>query len=380
MKKQKICIINKHMGVGGVETSLMALANAIKDECDLDLYFLSFNKDSYNEELKSFNIIKTNRFFNIAYDTQSIKSCIKQGIKKIGQLFIKLLGKLTFLVRPFIKKEKTQYDAVIFFNCMYKEVVPIGMKKFKAKKYISFIHNDPSILSKKQLNYIKRLGEKQQIVCVSKSCAEALETICPDLKGKVDFLYNIQNTEKILSKAQEFSVNYSNKTFNIVSVSRLGSEKAHIRSLKIMQKLHGENFNFCWHIIGDGECRGDIEQYIKDNNMQEYVKTYGNQNNPYPYIKNADLLYLGSIHEAAPMVFGEALTLKVPVFTTNTISAKELVGTFGFICENNEKSIYDELKHVLQNNKLVAEKKEKLKNYSYNNELIVQKFLNIIKG
>lgn len=42
-------------------------------------------------------------------------------------------------------------------------------------------------------------------------------------------------------------------------------------------------------------------------------------------MKNANLLLLFSEHEAAPMVFGEAELLQLPVLTTNTTSVKELV-------------------------------------------------------
>ena len=113
--------------------------------------------------------------------------------------------------------------------------------------------------------------------------------------------------------------------------------------------------------------------------MDDYIVMHGLQANPYPYIKNADLFFLASKHEAAPMVFCEAMSLKVPVFTTNTCSAEELVGDLGFICENSEHGIYTKLKEIFDNKNLLDNKKEKIQNYKDDNEAIASKFLEMFK-
>ena len=43
------------------------------------------------------------------------------------------------------------------------------------------------------------------------------------------------------------------------------------------------------------------------------------------------------------MVFGECVTLGVPIITTNTVSAKELVEqrNVGYVCENSEEGLYE---------------------------------------
>ena len=109
--------------------------------------------------------------------------------------------------------------------------------------------------------------------------------------------------------------------------------------------------------------------------MQDCVTMHGNQKNPYPYIKSAEFLLLSSYHEAAPMVFAEAMFLGVPVVTTETRSAKELVGEKGFVCDNNEKGIYYTLKEIFINRALLENKKNKLLNYDIDNENIIKKVL-----
>ena len=50
------------------------------------------------------------------------------------------------------------------------------------------------------------------------------------------------------------------------------------------------------------------------------------------------------------MVFGECQTLGVPIVSTDTISAKELVEerNIGMVCPNDEDGVYTMLKTILQ--------------------------------
>ena len=50
------------------------------------------------------------------------------------------------------------------------------------------------------------------------------------------------------------------------------------------------------------------------------------------------------------MVFGEASTLGVPVLTTDTLSARELVESrgVGLVCENRDEAIYEMLCRALR--------------------------------
>ena len=66
----------------------------------------------------------------------------------------------------------------------------------------------------------------------------------------------------------------------------------------------------------------------------------GEKVNPYAYMKNADYLLVPSYHEAAPLVFDEAKCLGLKIITTDTVSAKELVGTdYGIVCENEDSAL-----------------------------------------
>lgn len=76
---------------------------------------------------------------------------------------------------------------------------------------------------------------------------------------------------------------------------------------------------------------------------------HGEQKNPYRYLKNAKLFLLPSYHEAAPMVFGEASCLGIPILSTETTSAIEMVENqgAGWVCKTDDKSLLQKMKNVL---------------------------------
>ena len=115
-------------------------------------------------------------------------------------------------------------------------------------------------------------------------------------------------------------------------------------------KLHKEGYEFEVWILGQGEGKNDIGQYIKENQMRDYFKLKGFQENPYPYIQAADALICSSRAEGFSTVATEALILNKPIFTTDCSGMKELFGEYqcGIICENSEDGIYDMLHNVLE--------------------------------
>ena len=80
------------------------------------------------------------------------------------------------------------------------------------------------------------------------------------------------------------------------------------------------------------------------------------------------------------MVYAEAMTLGVPVLSTDTCSAREILDDWGFICENSEKGLYSSLKDLLENPSKIDEKKKKIaKEYHFSNEEIINRFYEIVR-
>lgn len=70
-------------------------------------------------------------------------------------------------------------------------------------------------------------------------------------------------------------------------------------------------------IVGDGECRGDIEALIARSGHDQSIALVGQVGNPFPYMRDADLLVLSSNFEGFGNVLVEAMAVGTPVVSSD---------------------------------------------------------------
>ena len=151
--------------------------------------------------------------------------------------------------------------------------------------------------------------------------------------------------------------------------------------IPVMEKLAAEGEKIKWHIIGTGPLELELTKRIRERRLENTILIHGYQLNPYRFIKNADLLLVPSCHEAAPMVFEEGKGLGIPILTTETTSAMELVGDekAGWVCENSEEGLYRGLKHILEHRPEIEAVKKFLGSQKLDNERPMEQFQRIIQ-
>lgn len=388
--KKKILFVLNQMGVGGIAKSLSNLLYYLekyKDDYKIDLFLLRKDGCYIRDIPQHVNVIEAKGVLKLFGASQ-------KDTKKFGgwqtfqRFFVAGFSKVftNYLPLKYGAKQnalKQEYDcAISFAHTQSNRGMAAGSVEFvlwgvKAKKKFCVMHGDVEIEHLLFKSNVRKFKQFDKLFSVSKSCASQVVKNCPELKPICDYLYNTQRNDVIKQRSDEFSIQF-NKGFNLLMVSRLEHQKAHLRFLPIIKKLHDEGFDFNLNIVGNGSLKNQIETYLNANDMTSYVKLYGEQKNPYPYFKAADLFVLVSYYEAAPMVYNESMLLGTPIFTSNIISSQEMIQNYGFICENDENGIYNMLKHLLKNKELVNEKQKLLKNFDYNNDEIVSKLLKLI--
>ena len=107
-----------------------------------------------------------------------------------------------------------------------------------------------------------------------------------------------------------------------VTIGRLSTEKNHRRLIDAFEKVHLSDPHVRLLIIGTGPLKAELESVIEQRGLSEVVCLAGEQANPYAYLARADCFVLSSDHEGQPMVILEALTLGLPVVTTDFSSAQ----------------------------------------------------------
>lgn len=188
------------------------------------------------------------------------------------------------------------------------------------------------------------LSKYDNILGVSEEVVKAFEKRM-DISDTVSVQYNPVDDIEINQKATMDNIEYPSNIKNFVTIGRLVDQKGYDRLLHVVNELK-DYFKFCIRILGEGSDREKLEDYIKKNHLEDYVKLLGFQNNPYPYIKAADAFICSSRSEGFSTVATEAMILQKPIFTTDCAGMKELFGEYdcGMICKNSE----DGLKRMLE--------------------------------
>lgn len=270
------------------------------------------------------------------------------------------------------------YDVGICFDAQSQFNLEFILNCVDAKVKMGFFHTDANkaYVNKDMLKMFKKLD---RLIAVSHSCELTIKKRFPKLQN-VDYLYNCQDIDKIKELATvENDFKTDSGTLSFITVSRLGKEKALIRLVTVLKALNKKGFKYNYYIVGDGPEREKVQSYIDKNNLTN-VHLLGAKSNPYNYISKCDLFVLPSLYEACPMVYAESMTLGVPVLSTDTCSAHEILDDFGLVCDNSGKGIYHALKDILENPERINELKEKLKDYSFSNDQIVARFYDIVKA
>ena len=118
--------------------------------------------------------------------------------------------------------------------------------------------------------------------------------------------------------------------------------------------------NICWWIVGDGPAMPQIRSAIAEMDIDPYIKLVGMKDNPYPYVRQADLYVQPSRVESFGLTILEALILGKVVVSTDTYGAKENIinGINGLLCETNVNDISRTIKNLLENPEIIPNLKD----------------------
>lgn len=222
------------------------------------------------------------------------------------------------------------------------------------------------------------------IVCVSKYTLNNFVSIYPKLKERSTFVYNLLDIETIRENSLKAFTNitFENNITNIVSIGRINPVKQfHLIPQIISKILNSGVSKFRWILIG-GVDSGALEQINKEVEKygitEEHFKYIGPQFNPYPYIKNSDILVSTSSSEACPFVVNEARVLGVPVVSNNYPSIYEFIkdDVNGKICTIDKMATI--LSNLIKNEKSLALLKQGMKEDQYNNAEIIKQICNLL--
>ena len=359
IKKLKTLIVIDNLHVGGVATSLYNFLVYATRYFDIDLFV--FNEHSVDSARlpDGVNVLKIPKKLKILGMGQS-------EIKKysswyaLKRAFYVVLTRLTSgqFARSILFstiKRLTNYDLAIAYaqdnawKSLSKGCIDFVVKKVDAKKKMAFIHCDYSNFGGYDKRQEKRLSQLDYINCVSESCMKSFINKFPTLQSKCIVIENFIDYKKVVELSNEYKTEFANDDY-FVSACRLSAVKGLDRTIRVLGELNKEReINCKWVIVGDGPEKENLEVSIDECGLKNIIFLVGEKENPYPYIKGARAFLLPSYNEAAPMVYGESAALGVPIVSTDTCSAAELVKdrNIGIVVDNNEAGIKRGLNEII---------------------------------
>ncbi len=366
LKKTILFIIN-NLNCGGAEKALISLLETIDyTNYNVDLFLFKHEGIFLAKLPKQVNLLNEPleyKYFDMSIKA-AIKSCIKKGrfdiaISRIyaGYIFNTEKNKAICEQRVWkhlsksIQKLNKNYDVAIGY--LENNPVYFCIDKVTAKKKLGFIHNDYEKLGmnhKFDTKYFKKLDN---IVTVSNECAFVLKKVFPNYKEKVEVMHNIVSP-KAINKLSLDSQVIKNGGIKLVSIGRLHDQKGFDMAIEACENLVKYGFDFKWYVIGEGEERGRLEKVIENKNLEERFILLGLKENPYPYIRNADIYIQPSRFEGKSIAIDEAKILKKPIVVTNFSTVKDQIqdNENGIIVEMNAKSIAKGIKKLIDDEKL----------------------------
>lgn len=288
------------------------------------------------------------------------------------------------LYKYYIGDEK--YDVEIgFFRGLSVKIISGSTNK--ASKKIAWVHSDFKHCGGVTNNFksIEKTkcaySKYNKIVCVSKQAMDSFNEII-GLPDKTQVIYNMLPTNHILELAEE-PIDIRKTRLTILSVGHLLEAKGFDRLLEAVNRLNSGGFDFELWLIGYGEDEYKLKKYAEENRLNN-VKFLGYKQNPYNYMKAADLYVCASRFEGFNLTVAEALFLETPVLSTNCTGPSEILagGEYGMLVDNSADGLYNGICSLLSNKDLLDTYKNKaiLRKPFFDENQILNKIESLFKG
>lgn len=385
---KKILFVNNNLHIGGVQKALVSLLWEIRGRYDVTL-LLFYPAGEYADALPpDIKIITPQSGYR--YLGMTRQDAVKWQ-DKLGRGFFaavtRLFGRKYAIALMALGQKKLEgYDVVISYlhnggdKAFYGGCNEFALKHVSAKKKIAFLHCDYSRCGANTPENARQYQMFDWIAACSQGCADVFVQKNITLAQKVKVVYNCHEIKIIRKKAKAAPAVLQADKINIVTVARLGKEKGVERALRVIAKLGALKDKLHYYIIGDGIQMPVLFQILRQENLTDCVTLCGVLENPYGYMKAADLLLIPSYSEAAPLVIGESVCLGTPILSTETSSAREMVEVpgYGWVCENTESGMQAVLEQLLLDRSVLDKRSATLADKAFSNETAVSQFEKLI--
>ena len=361
---KKVSILSLHLGYGGIEKSVAALANMLceKYEVEIACTYKLFEKSVFPVDER----VKIKYLTDVKPNKESLKKAIKKKniikIFKEGFYAVKVLMKRRNTMIKYIKE--CDSDVIIATRDIFDEWLGDYGKEETLK--IGWEHNHYHNDFKYAANITRSNKKLDFLVLVSNSLKEFYSKELINEKCECIYIPNV--IENVPEKIAPLN------SKKLISVGRLSPEKGFMDLLKLYAILHKDYPDWTLDIIGDGVEKDELKKFIKEHKLEDFVTLHGFRDKDYidKMLHESSIYLLTSYTESFGIVLIEAMSHGVPCIAFDSAEgARELIqsGKNGYLIKNRSytaflKKVEDLIENKEERKKVGKVSREGVKQYT----------------
>lgn len=353
--------------------NLLMLLN--EEEYEIDVYAIVDEGEARDRIAKYARIINKERnllgnqegnSYSFRHIAKRVKDVLAKNGLDLGPYFIRKIAQ---------RFNCDEYDAVIAYQEGYPTVFVANVK---AKYKIAWIHSMYSRWA--NANTAREYDKMNSIVCVSETAKRDMLSMYHNNVDRIHVVKNSLDKDEII-RLSKVEILRKSDCFQIISVGRIDQVKRYSVIPIIAKDLRDKGLRFKWSIVGGVADKKEYETIVKrirEDRLEDIVILEGQMSNPYPAIKNSDLLVCLSSSETFNYTLTEARVLGVPVVSADFPAAREFIkdGEDGIITPMNRMS--DVIYALILDKDYYLKGKEALRDYHYDNEVVIDGFRKLL--
>lgn len=346
---KKVTILALHLGYGGIEKSIVALANLLADDYEVEIIssYQLFEKPAFDIDPR----VEV-RYLITRYkpNREAWKSSIKHlrpisFVKESFNSVMTLALRRSTMIRAI---ENCHSDIIISTRDLFNTWLGTYGRKscYKIGWEHNHYHGDMSYADK----VTKSAKNLDALVLVSDSLRKFYKKQLADTKCKCFYIPNmLDSVPDQLSKLNEK---------RLISVGRLSREKGYEDLLDVFKLIHQEEPSWRLDIIGDGAQKNLLGDRIFNEGLKECVTLHGFQDKTFinNLLSKSSIYLMTSVTESFGIVLIEAMSYGLPCVAFDSAEgATELIqdGVNGYLISYRNKEEYaKKVIELIRNKKL----------------------------
>lgn len=383
--KKKLIFITEALWIGGIETALVNLLNRLDhDRYDVTCLILRDCQEMAYRITSQCRLIVSDRQHTVTFregyrykrmynlmEEPQYASKLRRLIWRILRLILRAPEARRYAA--YVKKQMggEHFDTAVIYSDRAAET---AVRAVSADRFLLFYHHGAM-----RKEYHDELGYRraEKVISVSEALAEKLKAYRPMYAGKIIAVNNLIDVAGVREKSLETPETvFPKDCFNIVSCGRLASAKGMDLAVAACAKLVNDGLtDIRWWIVGGGPEEPSLRAQIRALGVERYVTLLGMQDDPYPYIRQADLYVQPSRFEGHCVTVLEARLLAVPILATRNAAEEQIEdGKTGRLCKPDSASIADAAAEFYRMPELRQAFRDALRRYDFehDNAIILQ--------